>query len=69
MPRGKVKWFDDEKGHGGITIGPSTEEIFVHSSDIQSNGFKSLDAGDRVEFEITRDPGRGTRALNVRKLL
>ena len=66
MAQGSVKWFNDAKGFGFIEQdgGP---DVFVHFSAIQSEGFKSLAEGDRVEFEIT-DGQKGPQAANVVKL-
>lgn len=66
MATGKVKWFNDSKGYGFITPddGP---DCFVHHSEIQAEGFKSLAEGDAVEFEVTKGP-KGPKAVNVRKL-
>jgi CspA family cold shock protein len=61
-----VKWFNDAKGYGFITQ-EGGEDVFVHYSAIQSNGFKSLAEGDVVEFEVTRGP-KGLQASNVRKV-
>ena len=64
--RGTVKWFNNEKGYGFITR-ESGGDVFVHYSAIQATGFKSLDEGEPVEFDVT--PGaRGPQAANVRKL-
>ena len=65
MAQGTVKWFNDAKGYGFITQ-EGGEDVFVHYSAIQANGFKSLAEGDRVEFEVTRGP-KGLQAANVRK--
>ena len=65
MPSGTVKWFNDSKGYGFITSEDGTD-VFVHFSDIQSSGFKTLAEGDAVEFEVTEGP-KGARATNVRK--
>jgi CspA family cold shock protein len=66
MAQGQVKWFNDAKGYGFITQ-EGGEDVFVHYSAIQANGFKSLSEGDRVEFEVTRGP-KGLQAANVRKV-
>jgi CspA family cold shock protein len=66
MPQGQVKWFNDAKGYGFITQ-EGGEDVFVHFSAIQANGFKSLAEGDKVEFEVTRGP-KGLQAANVRKI-
>jgi len=60
---GKVKWFNETKGYGfiGRDNGP---DVFVHFSAIQSNGFKTLKEGQRVEFEVGNGP-KGLQALNV----
>ena len=66
MAQGNVKWFNDAKGYGFISQ-EDGEDVFVHFSAIQAQGFKSLAEGDRVEFEVTRGP-RGLQAANVRKV-
>jgi len=65
MAQGSVKWFNDAKGYGFISQ-EGGEDVFVHFSAIQADGFKSLAEGDRVEFEVTRGP-KGLQAANVRK--
>lgn len=64
--RGVVKWFDAKKGYGFITC-PEQEEIFVHYSSIRQKGFKTLDEGEEVEFEIFMGD-RGPQATNVARL-
>ena len=66
MAQGHVKWFNDAKGYGFITQ-EGGEDVFVHYSAIQAQGFKSLAEGDQVEFEVSRGP-KGLQAANVRKI-
>ena len=63
---GKVKWFNAEKGFGFIER-EGGDDVFVHFTAIQTDGFKTLDEGQNVEFEIT-DGARGPQAANVVKL-
>jgi CspA family cold shock protein len=65
MPQGTVKWFNDAKGYGFITPSDGTPDVFVHFSDVQMEGFKSLSEGQKVDFEISQGP-KGPRATNVR---
>jgi CspA family cold shock protein len=65
MATGKVKWFNNTKGFGFITAEDGTD-VFVHHSDVQGEGFKSLDEGDAVEFDIIQGE-KGPKAANVRK--
>ena len=62
---GKVKWFDEKKGWGFIQKEDGSD-VFVHYSAIQESGFKSLDDGQDVEFEVTDGP-KGPQAANVMK--
>ncbi|MDP4097747.1 cold shock domain-containing protein [Paenibacillus enshidis] len=64
--KGTVKWFNAEKGYGFIST-EGGEDVFVHFSAIQGDGFKTLDEGQEVEFEIT-EGNRGPQAANVTKL-
>ncbi|NCB92680.1 MAG: cold-shock protein [Clostridia bacterium] len=67
MNNGTVKWFNAEKGYGFITDDNGREDVFVHFSAIVSDGFKTLDEGQKVVFETEADPknSRKTRAVNV----
>ena len=67
MARGKVKWFSNQKGYGFITPDSGGEDLFVHHSAIQGDGFKTLDEGQEVEFEVTQGP-KGEQASNVVKV-
>ncbi|ANF96362.1 MULTISPECIES: cold shock domain-containing protein [Paenibacillus] len=64
--KGTVKWFNAEKGFGFIEV-EGSEDVFVHFSAIQGDGFKTLDEGQAVEFDIT-EGNRGPQAANVVKL-
>ena len=67
METGTVKWFNDAKGFGFLSR-PNGEDVFVHHSAIQSNGgFRSLQEGQAVQFDVTKGP-KGWQAENVRSL-
>jgi CspA family cold shock protein len=65
MPRGKVKWFNDQKGYGFITPDGGGRDLFVHHTAIQADGFRTLSEGQAVEFEVQED-AKGPRATNVK---
>lgn len=65
MPQGTVKWFNNAKGYGFIVEDGETEDLFTHFSSIQMEGYKTLKAGQAVEFE--KQPGdKGFHAVNIR---
>ncbi len=68
MNSGTVKWFNREKGYGFISNDNGGDDVFVHFSAIQSDGFKVLNEGDKVIYETEQDPkdSRKLRAVNVR---
>ncbi|MFS0555179.1 MULTISPECIES: cold-shock protein [Brevibacillus] len=66
MERGRVKWFNSEKGFGFIER-DGGDDVFVHFSAIQGEGYKSLDEGQEVEFDVENGQ-RGPQATNVRKV-
>jgi CspA family cold shock protein len=67
MAQGTVKWFNLDKGYGFISR-EDGDDLFVHFSEIQGEGFKTLDEGQLVEFDITDGQGGKKQASNVRKL-
>ena len=67
MAKGTVKWFSDQKGYGFITPEEGSKDLFVHHSSIQGEGFKSLQEGQSVEFEMTEGQ-KGPQASNVVKV-
>ena len=66
MSKGTVKWFNNQKGYGFIT-GEDGNDVFVHYSGLQMEGFKSLEEGADVEFDVT-EGAKGPQAVNVTKL-
>ncbi len=66
MERGTVKWFNAAKGYGFIQR-PSGEDVFVHFKAINADGYKTLNEGDQVEFEVEQGP-KGLQAANVTKV-
>ncbi len=66
MPEGKVKWFNNQKGYGFIELEPG-KDIFVHYSAIQGDGFKTLNEGETVKFEVADGP-KGQHAVDVSRV-
>ncbi len=64
MNKGTVKWFNSQKGYGFITNAETNEDVFVHFSGIAAEGFKTLEEGQSVTFEITQGE-KGAQAINV----
>ena len=64
MTQGTVKWFNNDKGFGFITPDGGEKDVFVHYSEIQSGGFRSLEENQRVQFEIT-EGAKGPQAVGV----
>lgn len=67
MAEGTVKWFNADKGYGFISR-EEGEDVFVHFSEIQSEGFKTLDEGQKVSFEVTTGQNGKQQAVNVRSM-
>jgi CspA family cold shock protein len=64
MATGTVKWFNDAKGFGFITPDDGSPDVFAHFSEIQANGFKSLQENQKVSFEVRQGP-KGLQAANI----
>ncbi|NLE02623.1 MAG: cold-shock protein [Fibrobacter sp.] len=64
MPTGVVKWFNEAKGYGFISPDDGSRDVFVHFSAIQTNGFRKLEEGQKVQFEVV-DGAKGPNAQNV----
>ena len=67
MPQGTVKWFNSEKGYSFIEPDDGSEDVFVHFSGIAGGGFRSLEEGEKVSYEVTRGK-KGMQAENVSKV-
>ncbi|HNV09904.1 MAG TPA: cold-shock protein [Propionibacteriaceae bacterium] len=67
MAQGTVKWFNAEKGYGFIAVDGGSDDVFVHYSAIESSGFRSLEEGQKVEFDVTQGP-KGQQADHVKPL-
>ncbi len=67
MTKGTVKWFNDAKGYGFIQMEGSEQDIFVHHTSIKADGFRTLNQGEEVQFELTDGP-KGPKAENVLRM-
>ena len=65
--QGTVKWFNQEKGYGFIVLDDGSEDVFIHYTGIAGSGFRSLEEGEKVTYEVT-EGRRGLQASNVSKL-
>ena len=65
MAQGRVKWFNDQKGFGFITVAGEERDVFVHYTAITGSGFRSIQENQLVEFDIQKGP-KGPQAVNVR---
>lgn len=68
MPEGRVKWFNDQKGYGFLESEVNAGDIFVHYSSIVADGFRTLEEGAQVSFELQEGP-KGVQAVNVRMMV
>ena len=66
MASGKIKWFNEVKGYGFIVM-EDGQEVFVHYTGIKGEGFRTLNEGENVEFEVTESP-KGLQAVNVQRV-
>lgn len=64
MPQGTVKWFNGDKGYGFIEPDDGSDDVFVHYSGIEGSGFRSLNEGDKVSYEVSQGQ-KGPQATNV----
>jgi len=67
VPEGKVKWFNENKGYGFIEVDGQDKDVFIHHSAIQMQGFRTLQEGQRVSFDIEQGK-KGPSAVNVKAL-
>lgn len=64
---GTIKWFDEDKGYGFIEPDEGSEDVFLHFSELNQEGFKTIEEDERVEFEVEQGP-KGLKATNVDRL-
>jgi cold shock protein len=68
VQEGMVKWFSEEKGYGFISPDDAGEDLFVHYSHIEGSGYRSLEEGEPVIYEVAPRDTRGAQAINVRRI-
>ncbi len=66
--KGTVKWFNSKKGFGFIEREDKEKDAFVHASAVKAAGMRYLNEGDRIEFELSEDSGKGPSAINIKKV-
>ena len=66
--KGTVKWFNSKKGYGFIEREDKDKDAFVHASAVKAAGLRYLNEGDRIEFELSEDSGKGPSAINIKKV-
>ena len=65
---GKIKWYNGKKGYGFIERDDKEKDAFVHASAVKADGMRYLNEGDKIEFELSEDSGKGPSAINIKKI-
>ena len=65
---GKIKWYNGKKGYGFIERDDKEKDAFIHASAVKSAGLRYLNEGDKLEFELSEDSGKGPSAINIKKV-
>ena len=66
--QGKIKWYNGKKGYGFIERDDKEKDAFIHASAVKSAGLRYLNEGDKLEFELSEDSGKGPSAINIKKV-
>ena len=66
--KGTVKWFNGKKGFGFIEREDGQKDVFIHASAIKAAGLRFINEGDKIEFELSEDSGKGPSAINIKKI-
>ena len=66
--KGTVKWFNGKKGFGFIEREDKEKDVFIHASAIKAAGLRYINEGDKIEFELSEDSGKGPSAINIKKI-